>query len=132
MTDIIGGTLVTPGTGETDIILARALAPGVTPAYDIGDVLYLRESAALGHLEAVRIASIAKNNGEWIYTVNVSAGRPAAMSHFGDRIQGIQGATLYYTENELIVLCDALALAEANAYRQLQLIQSQKDQLCNG
>ena len=35
-----------------------------------------------------------------------------------------------FTEDELIVLCDALTLAEANAKRQLLNIQLQKDALC--
>ena len=99
------------------------------PKYDIGDVVYLKESAALGHLEAVTISGAVYNNG-WMYTIRAGRALPTSVAHYGDRISAVHAKTLYFTENELIVLCDALELAEANAQRALERIQIQRTNLC--
>jgi hypothetical protein len=101
-----------------------------TPLYDEGDVVYLKESAALGFLEPARISAIFKRNGQWLYTVKMGAGDPNPVAHYGDRIHMVRGSVVYFTEDEFVLLCDALDLAEANAQKQLDNIQSQKAILC--
>ena len=104
--------------------------PIETPLYDIDEVVYLKESAALGFLEAMRISGISRTKGEWIYSVAARAPGPTAVSHHGDRITAVQGMILYFNESEFVLLCDALALAEANAQRQLTKLQAQRANLC--
>jgi hypothetical protein len=100
------------------------------PLYDIEEVVYLKESAALGFLEAVRISGISRTKDAWIYSVSARAPQPTAVSHHGDRINAVAGMILYFTENEFVPLCDALSLAEANAARQLAQIQAQRASIC--
>lgn len=100
------------------------------PAYAPGDVVYLRESAAMGHLEAVSINGLSYNKGQWLYSIQARVGSPTAQSTFGDRTSAVNGQILQFTESELIVLCDALALAEANAQRTLDKIKAQRASLC--
>ena len=100
------------------------------PKYDVGDVVYLKESAALGHLEAVTISGATYSNNSWMYTIRAGRALPTSVAYYGDRISAVHAKTLYFTENELIVLCDALELAEANAQRALERIQIQRTNLC--
>jgi len=100
------------------------------PLYDIGAVVYLKESAAIGHLEAVIISGATYSNSKWMYTIRAGRAQPTAVPYYGDRISAVNAKTLYFTEDELIVLCDALDLAEANAQRALDRIQIQKANLC--
>jgi hypothetical protein len=98
--------------------------------YDVGEVVYLRESAALGFLEAVRISGAMRQNGRWLYSVTARPAGPTAVAHHGDRITAVHGMILYFTESEFVTHCDALSLAEANAQRQLQQLQAQRTSLC--
>ncbi len=100
------------------------------PLYDIGDIIYLRESAAIGFLEAVKISGVMLNRQGWIYTIEAKAGQPRAPSHIGDRITAVQGTLLYFSEDEFVVHCDALALVEANLQDQLDRVQAQRTSAC--
>jgi len=102
-----------------------------TPLYDFNDIVYLRESAALGFIEPVRIAGISKVANTWTYTISMSVSQPTPVSHYGDRIHRVQGSVLYFTEEEFVLLCDALELAEANAQKQLDNLQAQRASLCD-
>jgi hypothetical protein len=105
--------------------------PTNPPLYDVNDTVYLKESAALGHLEAVTISGIISRGDSWLYSIYVSRGNPVAVAHYGDRITATHSATLYFTEDEFVLLCDALNLAEANAQIRLANIQAQKSSLCD-
>lgn len=104
--------------------------PPTLPKYDVADVVYLRESAAIGSLEAVKISGIHKSANGWLYTVTAGTVGAVAPPVYGDRISGISGATLYYSEDELITLCDALVLREANALEQFRTARAQRVALC--
>lgn len=95
------------------------------PLYDVGDVVYLKESAALGLVEAVRIGTVTKNNSGWAYGIVTSS---AQMS--GDRRSVVHGGVIYYGEDEFVTLCEALNLAEANVRLKLEKIQAQRAALC--
>ena len=102
-----------------------------TPLYNVDDVVYLRESAALGFLEPVRIAGISKTTSTtWVYTIKMGAGQPTAVSHYGDRIHMVRGSVVYFTEDEFVLLCDAFEMAEVNAQKQLDNIKAQRAILC--
>lgn len=100
------------------------------PTYEVHDVVYFRESAAIGHLEAVRISGITRFNDTWLYAIQPSATMPTSVAQYGDRITAVQSKTLYFTESELITHCDALALAIANTERNLARLQAQQSVLC--
>lgn len=100
-----------------------------TPKYTERDVVYLKESAALGFLEAVTISGVMKNNGKWLYTINVSAAPMTTL--YGDKRSLVHGNTLYFSEDEFVLMCDALDLAEAHAQRVLDKVKAQKAMFCN-
>lgn len=100
------------------------------PTYQEGDQVYLRESAALGFLEAVTISGIRRINGKWAYAIRAGMARPYAATTYGDRTSLVNGATLFFTESELISVCDALDLAIANAERVLERLQAQRNSIC--
>jgi len=100
------------------------------PKYNPGDVVYLRESAALGFLEPVKVSSMSFINNVWVYTIQASASQPLAPSLYGDRTSLINGAVLYFTEDEMIDQCTALTLAEMRAQAVLLAIQTKKQKYC--
>lgn len=100
------------------------------PKYAIGDIKYVRESAALGFLEAVKISGVRLENNFWLYNIAAGVGQPLAPSLYGDRTSLINGNVLYFTEDELIDHCQALTLAEARAQQVLSDIQAKKNKNC--
>ena len=100
------------------------------PTYDSGEIAYLRESAALGFLEQVRISGVFRGPDGWMYSIDASVSRPRPVSFYGDKRSMVHGATMYFTEEEFVPLCDALELVEANARRALEKAQAQRAALC--
>jgi hypothetical protein len=96
-----------------------------TPKYNINDIIYLRESAALGFLEAVRISGVYKKGAEWLYTIYAGIAGAANANYYGDRRTLVNGSILHFTESELISEYDALLLTKANLQRQLDKIEQQ-------
>lgn len=100
------------------------------PKYAPNDVVYFRESAAIGHLEAVTISGLSYYNGKWMYAIRAGRLLPTPVAQYGDRISMVNGQILQFSEEELIPICEALALAEANAILTLNRIQVQRAGLC--
>ena len=100
------------------------------PAYEPGDTVYLKESAAIGFLEAVVISGVSWGNDQWLYSVRTGISQPWGASHYGDKILLVNGAKLLFSEEEFVPLCTALDLAEANLQRQLADIQRRRAALC--
>ncbi len=100
------------------------------PIYNVGDVVYLRESAALGFLEPVKINGMQEYRGAWVYTIQATQPSPGYPASFGDRISLTNGGTLFFSENEFVDQCTALTLAESNATAKLAAIQAQKSRNC--
>lgn len=98
------------------------------PLYAPGDVVYLRESAAMGFLEAVKISGAHIGKDGWQYSINASMSPPAGA--YLDRRSGIGTQVLYYTEDEFVTVCDAYVLAEANAKLNYDRIKAQRQALC--
>ncbi len=105
------------------------MATTSSPLYGIGDVVYFRESAALGFLEAVRISGATLRFGGWLYTINANM-RPPTAGSFHDRRSLVSTEVMYYSESELVVLCEAMILAEANAKRAYDRIKAQRQLHC--
>ena len=100
------------------------------PVYNVNDVVYLRESAALGFLEAVKIATIREHNGYWVYTIKTTPSQPQSPDLYGDRTSIVSGALLYFSESELIDQCTALALAEQRAQAVLDSVKAKRAKNC--
>jgi hypothetical protein len=95
------------------------------PKHSIGNLVYLRESAAYGFLEPVVISSVSNNNGRWLYTI-----RTGATQSLGDKRSMINSAVMYFGEDELISHCEALQLAEAKARSVLSGLERQRELHC--
>lgn len=95
------------------------------PKYDINDIVYLRESAALGFLEAVRINGLTKRDNDWVYSIYAGTVGAANANLYGDRRSLINGSLLYFTENEFVTEYEAMVLTKANLERQLDSIDRQ-------
>ncbi len=98
--------------------------------YKVHDIAYIKESAALGFIEAVKISGVHMYKDGWVYTISSMVANPQHASTYGDRVSFVHGQILYYSEDEFVSHCDALALAEANAQRNLERIQAQRLAIC--
>lgn len=100
------------------------------PLYNIGDRVYLRESAGLGFLEAVYITGIATNNaGQWIYSYS-SKPRDGMNQTYGDRRSVVNGFVLYLTDGDIIDFCSALHLAIQSVQANLTKLQNMQQAFC--
>lgn len=97
--------------------------------YSPGEVVYLRESAALGFLESVRISGAHIGVNGWLYTVSANSAPLTSGAHF-DRRSQISTQTLYYSEDEFLILCDALLLVEINAKAVYDKAKAQRQLYC--
>jgi hypothetical protein len=91
----------------------------------MNDIIYLRESAALGFMEAVRISGIYQRGSEWLYTIYAGIAGAANANYYGDRRTLVNGSILHFTESELVSEYDALMLTKANLERQLSKVEQQ-------
>lgn len=100
------------------------------PLFEVGEVVYIRESAALGFLEAYSVSSILKaSSSEWVYTINIIR-RPGQPPLFGERISHQAERVLYFNESELINKCDAYALIENSLSDRLDRIRQLRSSEC--
>ncbi len=99
------------------------------PLYDMSTTVYLRESAALGKLEPMRINGIHLGQAGWMYSVGAAMSPPSAGGPL-DRRSNVNTAVLYYSESEFLTLCDALVLVEANAKSAYDRAKSQRQSYC--
>jgi len=95
------------------------------PKYDIGNVVYLRESAALGFLEPARISGISRRGPDWIYSIYVGLAGSTSANLFGDRRSMVHNNTLFFTEEEFVTELEALQLTKSNLERQLNSVNQQ-------
>lgn len=102
-----------------------------TPLFGPGDIVYIRESAALGFLEPVQINGAIYSSNGWLYTVAARASSPMTPSHYGDRVTAVQGMVLHFSEDEFVTKCDAYLLVEANLQAQLDRIRLQRESQCS-
>lgn len=99
------------------------------PLYGPGDVVYFRESAALGFIEAVKVSGVHLGKDGWQYSINASLSPPSP-GVFLDRRSLVGTQVLLYTEDELVTVCDAYTLAEANAKLNYERLKAQRQALC--
>jgi len=101
------------------------------PLYAVGDVVYLRSSAALGFIEAVKISNVMSSAvGTWLYSIRYSTRNPGHAAAMGDRISLVHNQTVFYTEDEFVPHCTALEMAETNLEAQLNKLRAQRIAIC--
>ncbi|MFA5766578.1 MAG: hypothetical protein WC919_01475 [Candidatus Paceibacterota bacterium] len=94
------------------------------PIYNIGQTVYLAESAALGFLEAYIIKEIAyQPSGKIVYTLATSLKQPSAVQTIGDRVTGQRALPIKFYEEDLIGYEQALDACIANLQNQLTALQ---------
>jgi hypothetical protein len=94
------------------------------PVYNIGSVVYLRDSALLGFLEAYVVQEIKYADGAYQYTVHTSLRGGAPYPTLGDRNIGVQLKTLIIPESNLVTYCEAVRLAIICVRGQLQVLEA--------
>lgn len=81
------------------------------PKYKINDLVYLNTSAQTGRLESYKISSIHdKGLGKYIYQFIIHQ-HPFAEATVADRINLKTTSEMFYTEDELLTGCEAMAIA---------------------
>lgn len=94
----------------------------MTNRYGIGQEVYLRASAAIGILEPVFVAGIYTRGGGWMYTFRVGTRTPIAPPVYGNQQNLNAHKSLYLSEDELVLKCDAFAMVRAHAQALLDRI----------
>ena len=79
------------------------------PLYRRDESVYLRSSAEIGKLEAFKINSIKQiQDGRWVYRIDIYK-KPPTQGLIGDSYDSrVSELALFYTEIELITVCEAL------------------------
>lgn len=108
-----------PGTPPSAPAVAYTAPAAQVPTFAIDQILYLKESAALGFLEAIKIKNITYGRSGWIYSVEFNPRQPTTAPHYGDSIFFQHRATVYFRENEFVTKSQALNIIKA--YHELKL-----------
>ena len=92
--------------------------------YNVDDVVYLRESAAIGFLEAYTVSHIHIGQGGKV-AYELSCGiSPQTTTTFGERITHKTRPVLSFNESELVTKDEAIDLAITNHERQIAALTS--------
>ena len=100
------------------------------PRFSTGQEVYIKSSAAIGMLEAVFISGLYQHSAGWMYTFAVGRRPPISPNIYGNQQSLVTGQLLYLSEDELILKCEAYALAEAQATAVLTKIQLLRQTHC--
>jgi len=101
------------------------------PVFCVGDAVYLRESAIAGFLESYRIDGVQFDNQtkQWAYHVIIRQGGPEN-STIIDSYNLHAISNLWFRQDELVVLCDALDLAINKMQTDLNRLQNMRATRC--
>jgi hypothetical protein len=94
------------------------------PLYRRDESVYLKSSAELGKLEAYKITSIKQvQSGRWVYRIDIGK-KPPAQGMVGDTFDvRMTEPSLFYTEAELITVCEALDIICGRFRRQVEALE---------
>ena len=103
------------------------------PTYDINDVVYLKSSAEIGFIEAVRVSNIAYDplTKLPVYLISRQT-KPPQESTVGDQVDLKSDFNYWLTEDELLTYCDALDMAILSQEAQLVKLRARRDAQCDG
>lgn len=118
-----------PGTPPSSPTVAYTAPAAQVPTFAVDQILYLKESAALGFLEAIRIKNITYGRSGWIYAVDFNPRQPTTAPYYGDSIFFQQRATVYFREDEFVTKSQALVIIKAYLELRLEEINSMISEL---
>lgn len=101
------------------------------PVYALGDVVYLRDSAAIGFIEAYRIQHAVYNSDGTVSYVLETSVRTPTVATFGDMVGPPRYAPLTMLETNLVSYCEAIDLALAHHQVAVSDLQAKKDSHCD-
>ena len=103
------------------------------PLFNVGDQIWLRESAAIGMMESYKIHSIIyPPQGGILYSILTVTQQPRATGTMGDQITGVGGKQIILQEENLCTYSQALDMCIANLQLQLNKLQLLKAQQGTG
>ncbi len=98
------------------------------PLYEIGEVVYLAESAKIGMLESVTIVAIYADANVWVYTLSYATRAAlapiASLPTFGDMYSKNLNYKSLANESELLTACDAYSLIEQVLVTRLEQVRA--------
>ncbi len=103
-----------------------------TPLYSIDDVVYLKESAGVGFIEAYQVAAVSYDvSGNVIYKLRTGVRPPTNPATIGELSSGLHFLPLLVLESNLISYCDALDMAIAVEEAKLTELRRYKNANCS-
>lgn len=100
------------------------------PLFSVGEMIYLKESAEAGFLEAYKVTSVSTSgDDQWVYSTTLGPKLPTSGS-FGEKITYRDPRTLYFNESELLSFCDAAVLARASLAQRIDELDDLIDSRC--
>ena len=101
------------------------------PLYNIDDVVYLRASAKIGHLEAYKISSIHQiSPNKWVYKIDIAKRMPQPQTAIDRYDLRSHTVGLHFEESALMTYCDALAVVISNLERRLTAMRAKWTDQC--
>lgn len=101
-------------------------------SYDVGDVVYLVESANIGALEPYAVESVRiLSDGTTLYKLATGPSAPRITTPIGDRGTGRRILSLEVTNDQITTYCGAIELCKASLNQQLADITALESD-CNG
>lgn len=102
-----------------------------SPLYRRGDSVYLRSSAEIGKLEAFRVSSAKQTQeGRWVYGIDITK-KPPHQGLVGDTYDSrTKELDLFYTEGEIIDICEALDIICERFRRKVTFMESRLSSQC--
>lgn len=99
-----------------------------SPTYEVGNEVYIRQSAAIGFLEKMRVHSIVSDpNGGWAYGFLSLPSVGNSIPSLTDQINYQVDRLIFLNDNELVSYCTALNMAKAYFETQLAKITTMLD-----
>lgn len=114
--------------GESD-----SLDPIITsPKFNVEDIVFLQESAALGNLESYVVAEVIQQpSGNFTYKFAVPERPPVNNTTVGDRNNLRQSQDFELLESELLTQCEAVALGVTKLQQDLNKVQQLQATFCS-
>jgi hypothetical protein len=100
--------------------------PNSQPRFSLDESIYLRASAEVGFLESYLVSNVQYNrrSSQWVYQISLAEGglRQAPFT-IGDKVNLKFSRDLYFSENELVTMCEAALMVRTSLERKLAKIQ---------
>jgi hypothetical protein len=101
------------------------------PLFRRGDTVYLKSSSAVGRLDSFKVGNSRILNGKWVYQIGISK-KPPHQQTIGDSWdKRVLEGDLFYYEDELITMCEAIDLGINELNKQIASVQVKQIGVCD-